>query len=265
MQMEEKDALSITLIQSNLFWEDKRGNLNQFANRISGITEPTDIIVLPEMFSTGFTMNAEKLCEPMNGITVTWMKEVAQFKQAAVCGSLIIRDGDSINNRFVWVEPNGKISYYDKAHLFRMGEENKHYNAGTNRIVIEYKGWRIAPFVCYDLRFPVWLKRTPNFDYDLLIIVASWPEKRIHHWQVLAQARAIENQSYVAALNRVGEDGNQIAYNGQSALYNPQGKLLNTITHEEFESTFTMQLPELKTYRKAFPIWLDDDTFEIKK
>jgi omega-amidase len=265
MQTDEKDNLSVTLIQSNLFWEDKRGNLNQFANRISGITENTDIIVLPEMFSTGFTMNAEKLSEPMDGITVTWMKEVAHFKQAAVCGSVIIKEGNSTYNRFIWVEPSGKISYYDKAHLFRMGEENKHYTAGKDRIIIDYKGWKIAPFVCYDLRFPVWLKRSNDFDFDLMIIVASWPEKRVQHWQILSQARAIENQSYLIALNRVGEDGNQIVYNGQSALYNPQGKLINTLTNEEFETTFSIQLPELKTYRKAFPIWLDDDNFEIKK
>ncbi|MES2725670.1 MAG: amidohydrolase [Bacteroidota bacterium] len=265
MQNEETDKLSITLIQSNLFWENKRGNLNQFANRISNLTTKTDIIVLPEMFSTSFTMNAEKLSEPMDGITVTWMKEVANFTGAAVCGSVIIKEGTAVYNRFIWIEPGGYITFYDKAHLFRMGEENKHYDAGKTRTIINYKGWKIAPFVCYDLRFPVWLKRTTSFDYDLMIVVASWPEKRSAHWQVLSQARAIENQCYVAALNRVGEDGNQVTFDGKSALYNPQGKIINQLTSDEFEETYTIHLPELKTYRKAFPVWLDDDDFEIKK
>lgn len=257
------DSLRITLIQSNLFWEDKRTNIQQFTNRIFDIAEPTDLIVLPEMFSTGFTMNSQKLAEPMDGFTVNWMKEVALVKNSAICGSLIIIENNQYFNRFLFVEPNGNVQQYDKAHLFRMGEENKHFTSGNNRICIEYKGWKIAPFICYDLRFPIWLKRTEKFDYDLILVVASWPEKRITHWQVLNQARAIENQCYIAGINRVGEDGNQVNYNGQSTLYNPQGKLLNELTHEEYETTFTIHLPELKTYRKAFPVWLDDDNFEI--
>lgn len=257
------DSLKVTLIQSNLFWEDKITNIKQFTNRIFDLNESTDLYILPEMFSTAFTMNSEKLAETMDGFTVTWMKEVAMVKNAAVCGSVIITENNKTYNRFLFVEPNGNVQFYNKAHLFRMGEENKHYSAGNERIIIEYKGWKIAPFICYDLRFPVWLKRTEKFDYDLMILVASWPEKRVTHWQVLTQARAIENQCYVAAVNRVGEDGNQTNYNGQSALYNPQGKLLNELTHEEFETTFTIQLPELRTYRKAFPVCLDDDKFEI--
>lgn len=263
--MEAEDNLKISLIQSNLFWEDKRTNLTQFTNRLADLAHQTDIIILPEMFATGFTMNSSKLAENMDGITITWMKEIAFYTNAAVCGTAIISENNNFYNRFVFIEPNGKIQFYNKAHLFRMGDENKNFTAGNERIVIEYKGWKIAPFVCYDLRFPVWLKRTPNFDYDLIINVASWPEKRILHWQVLNQARAIENQCYVAAVNRVGEDGNQHIYNGQSVLYNPQGKLLNQLTHEEYESTFTIQLPELKTYRKAFPVWMDDDNFSLKK
>ncbi len=261
--MTTSDSLKITLIQSNLFWEDKITNIKQFTNRIFDITEQTDLFVLPEMFSTGYTMNSEKLAETMDGFTVTWMKEVAMVKNAAICGSLIITENNEIFNRFLFVEPNGNVQFYNKAHLFRMAEENKYYTAGNNRIIIEYKGWKIAPFVCYDLRFPVWLKRCENFEYDLMILVASWPEKRVTHWQVLTQARAIENQCYVVAVNRVGEDGKQINYNGQSALFNPQGKILNELTHEEFETTFTIYLPELKTYRKAFPVNLDDDNFEI--
>lgn len=261
--MNTADLLKITMVQSNLFWEDKRTNLQQFSRRIFDISEPTDIIVLPEMFSTGFTMNSAKLAETMDGFTVNWMKEMALVKGAAICGSLIIFENNKYYNRFLFVEPNGNIQFYDKAHLFRMAEENKYYFSGSSRLSIDYKGWRIAPFICYDLRFPIWLKRTEKFDYDLLLIVASWPQKRIAHWQALTQARAIENQCYLVAVNRVGEDANQISYNGQSALYNPQGKLLNELTNEEFETTFTIQLPELKTYRKAFPVWLDDDNFEI--
>lgn len=257
------DSLKITLIQSNLFWEDKITNIKQFTNRIFDLTEQSDLYILPEMFSTAFTMNSQKLAETMDGFTVTWMKEVALVKNAAICGSVIISENNENYNRFIFVGPNGNVQFYNKAHLFRMGEENKHYYAGKERIIIDYKGWKIAPFVCYDLRFPVWLKRTEIFDYDLMILVASWPEKRISHWQVLTQARAIENQCYLAAVNRVGEDGNQTNYNGQSVLYSPQGKLINELTHEEFETTFTIQLPELKTYRKAFPVYLDDDKFEI--
>jgi predicted amidohydrolase len=261
----EQNSLRVTIVQSNLFWEDKVNNIKQFTNKIFEVElGSTDLVVLPEMFATGFTMNSKRMAEKMDGFVVNWMKEIAQVRNIAICGSMIIEENNQFFNRFLFVEASGKVSFYDKSHLFRMANENKHFEKGKNTILIDYKGWKIAPFVCYDIRFPVWLKRTPNFDYDLMLVVANWPEKRILHWQVLNQARAIENQCYVAAVNRVGEDGNELVYNGQSCIYNPQGKLLNEPNNEVFEETIELHLPELKTYRKAFPVSLDDDLFEIK-
>ena len=261
--MTTTDLLKITLIQSNLFWEDKITNIKQFTNRIFDLTDETDLYILPEMFSTGFSMNSEKLAETMDGFTVTWMKEVAMVKNTAICGSVIITENNEIFNRFLFVEPNGNVQFYNKAHLFRMAEENKYYSAGNERIIIDYKGWKIAPFVCYDLRFPVWLKRTENYDYDLMILVASWPEKRVTHWQVLTQARAIENQCYVVGVNRVGDDGNGLHYSGNSMVIGPLGEVIYEKSDLEEIHSSTLERAYLDEVRKNFPFWMDGDNFLI--
>jgi omega-amidase len=261
--MEITQDLKIALVQQDLVWENKIENLQKFDQLISKIKEPIDLVLLPEMFSTGFTMRADMFAETMDGNSVSLMKKWANEKHVAVAGSLIIKEGDKYYNRFVWVEPNGKFQTYDKAHLFRMGEEQLHFSKGLNRIIINYKGWKIAPFICYDLRFPVWIRKTKNFDYDLLLFSANWPERRKLHWNLLLQARAIENQSYVAAVNRIGIDGNGLNHSGDSQVINPLGEI---IYKQEFEASFDIiQLSKevLLKYRETFPVGLDADNFEL--
>src|SRR5215469_13860177 len=198
-------TLTITGIQTNLHWEDKKANLQMFEEKISSISQPTEIVVLPEMFSTGFSMKPEKLAETMDGETVQWMKRVSAEKKIILTGSLIIEDNKKYFNRLIWMLPNGQVGYYDKRHLFAYGEEDQHFTAGNKRLIASVKGWKINLLVCYDLRFPIWARQTPapagedgtSAEYDLLIYVANWPERRNHAWKTLLQARAIENQCYV--------------------------------------------------------------------
>jgi len=254
-------SLNITLIQSNLYWEKKQKNIDAFSRHIESIEQKTDIIMLPEMFATGFTMNATQCFETMDGNIVKWMLDMAGKKNAAVCGSLIIKENNKFYNRFIWAEANGNMQHYDKAHLFRMGDEQQYYSSGSSRIMIEYCGWRIAPFVCYDLRFPVWLKRSEEYDYDLMLIVANWPERRNMHWKVLSQARAIENQCFLVALNRVGYDGNGIYHSGDSSVYSPMGELMLNQSHDEVVKTITIDKQAVTDYRKIFPVHADNDKF----
>ena len=265
--------LKVTIIQSGLYWEDVRQNLNMFAGKIRSINESTDIIVLPEMFNTGFSMNSEKLAETMQGKTVAWMKEIAKKSNAVVVGSLIIRDVilsgvERYYNRLVWMQPNGDFYTYDKRHLFRMANEHEHFSSGHYRIIINYKGWRICPLICYDLRFPVWSRNTSNNEtpaYDCLIYIANWPEPRKLHWSKLLEARAIENQCYVVGVNRVGEDQNNFSYTGNSAIINHMGEAIG-ITPENTEAikTVELSLSELNAWREKFPVSLDGDEFEVK-
>ena len=197
--------INVTLIQSDIIWEDKVSNLKNYQNKISQI-ESTDLIVLPEMFTTGFSMNPKDISETMSGETIQWMKSNASKMNSAICGSIIIEEDDKYFNRFIWVNPDGSICQYDKKHLFSFAGEDKNYTAGNEKIIIEYKGWKICPLVCYDLRFPVWSRNSE--DYDLLIYVANWPTKRKLAWKSLLVARAIENQCYVIGVNRVGKDEN---------------------------------------------------------
>lgn len=257
------NSLSVTLFQQNLFWENIEANISKFTALINSMEVQTDILVLPEMFSTGFSMLPEKFSQTMDGTVIATMKTWAQKCNAAVCGSLMIAEKGKYINRFVWVEPDGKLIYYDKGHLFRMGEEQLHYSKGNSRIIIEYKGWKIAPFICYDLRFPVWLRRTASFDYDLLLLVANWPEKRNLHWKILCQARAIENQSYLVAVNRVGIDGNGINHSGDSRVINHAGEIIFTESHHETVKTVSLDLEALAQYRINFPVEMDADRFEI--
>jgi omega-amidase len=256
--------LKLTLIQSSLQWENKSANLQMFAEKITSITEDTDLIILPEMFSTGFSMQAEKLAEDMTGETVQWMKEKAAQKRCVITGSFICKENGSFFNRLVWMRPDGTCSTYDKRHLFSMGGEDKHYSAGTKKIIEEIKSWKICPLVCYDLRFPVWSMRTVNADYDLLIYAANWPERRSHPWKTLLLARAIENQCYVAGLNRVGNDAADIYHSGDSAVISAKGEVLTAISNGE-EGIITLELnkEELLEFRRSFPVINDTDKFEI--
>lgn len=252
--------LKITLIQTSLVWEDKKANLSLFDQWLSRVEQPTDLIVLPEMFSTGFSMRTQ-FADTMQGETISWMQAHAHRLDTPLCGSLMMQDGERFVNRFVWVFPDGNIKTYDKRHLFRMGNEHHHFEPGDNRIIIEYKGWKLFPVVCYDLRFPVWLRRTAEFDYDAMLIVANWPERREHHWRTLLQARAIENQSYVLAVNRVGLDGNGVNHSGYSGVVSPKGEWLLELKNNEHLQTVDMSKAELIDWRTAFPAHNDADAF----
>ena len=257
--------LKITIIQYDLHWENKEKNLKMFSQKIGAISDPTDLIVLPEMFTTGFSMNPNKFAEPMNGETVNWMKEKAQEKECVITGSFICIENGKCFNRLVWMNADGTYSTYDKRHLFRMANEDSHYTAGQKKIIVELKGWKICPLICYDLRFPVWSRNRFSADYDLLIYVANWPEIRSYPWKTLLLARAIENQSYVAGLNRVGKDGNDIYHSGDSAVINAKGEIISKIkAHEESCEAITLNYSELAEFRKNFPAMLDADDFEIK-
>jgi predicted amidohydrolase len=256
--------LIITLIQADLAWEDPATNLANFSKKIAAISDATDLIILPEMFSTGFSMRPEKLAEPMNGETVAWMKEMARKKKCVIAGSFICSENEKYFNRLVWMRSDGTYSVYDKKHLFSMGDENNHYSSGSKKIIEEIKGWKICPLICYDLRFPVWSRNKDK--YDLLIYVANWPERRAHPWKTLLLARAIENQCYVVGVNRIGEDGNKIVHSGDSAVINYKGEIIsNILPDKEVIQTVSLNYAELEEFRKVFPVWKDADDFELKK
>ncbi|MBI3501295.1 MAG: amidohydrolase [Bacteroidetes bacterium] len=266
--------LKITIIQSNLHWENIEANLKMFSEKISSIKEETDLVVLPEMFSTGFTMNNKFLAEKMNGKTLNWMKQMAKEKNCVVTGSVIIEEKKKYYNRLIWMPPSGKYKTYDKRHLFRYAGEEKYYSAGKKKLIVELNGWKICPMVCYDLRFPVWIrnkiKKDPSTslgmtaEYDLLLFVANWPERRNHPWKTLLMARAMENQSYVIGINRVGNDGNNIYHSGDSAVINFKGEIISkTPAHEESIETITISKKDLDDWRKNFPAWMDADKFKL--
>ncbi|MGQ0740262.1 MAG: amidohydrolase [Bacteroidota bacterium] len=259
-------SLTLTIIQTNLHWEDKTANLQMLEQKISGIKEKTELVVLPEMFSTGFSMRPELLAETMEGDTVLWMKRIAAEKKIILAGSVIIEDAGHYYNRLIWMLPNGQFGVYDKRHRFAYAEEDKHYTAGTKRFITSVKGWKIQPLVCYDLRFPVWTRQQPQSggaEYDVLIYVANWPEKRIHTWKTLLQARAIENQCYAVGVNRTGGDGNNFHYSGESMVIDPMGEVLYTKKDEEDIFTITLDKSHLDTVREKFPFWKDGDRFMI--
>jgi len=250
--------LTVTLIQTDLAWEDIDANLTMLTAKIESIAAPTDLIVLPEMFSTGFSMNAPRLAEPMGGKAVTWMRRMAAAGGATVTGSLMIEERGRYYNRLVWARPDGAIEQYDKKHLFRYAGEEQVFTAGSQHKTWTIKGWRIRPFICYDLRFPVWT-RNLNPAYDLALFVANWPARRAFHWQTLLRARAIENQAYVIGVNRVGTDGKGLAYDGRSAVIAPAGEVLFEEFQNERVYPLTLDRGLLESYREAFPVWMDAD------
>lgn len=261
-------SITFSLIQTALHWEDKAANLKMLEEKIANINQPTHVIVLPEMFSTGFSMNANVLAETMQGPTVQWMKKIAAAEKIIVTGSVIIEEAGHYYNRAIWMQPNGQMGCYNKRHLFAYAAEDLHYTAGRQRFVASVNGCKVALFVCYDLRFPVWSRQQfdaeQNFEYDIAIYVANWPQRRSVAWKTLLQARAIENQCYVIGVNRVGNDGNNIYYNGDSMVVDPLGENLYQKTDVEDVFTFTLQKETLEEVRKKFPFWRDADAFHIE-
>lgn len=259
--------LSVTLIQSDLQWENTAANLESLDRQIDALAEDTELIVLPEMFSTGFSMRAVALAGTMEGEAIGWMKRKARQKRAALTGSLIISEQGRYFNRLLWVLPNGRTAFYDKRHLFSYGDEHHHYSAGDKRLIAGLKGWKIALAICYDLRFPVWLRQSndPASRYDLLVCVANWPESRATAWNTLLRARAIENQCYVAGVNRIGTDGHGTTYAGDSCLINPLGEVL-TINHGgQAALTERLSRTHLEQIRRQFPFLADADRYVLKK
>jgi len=255
--------LKIAAIQSKLSWENVDDNLATFGNRISLIDGHPHLILLPEMFNTGFSMNSAALAEKMGGKTMSWMAEQADQANAVVTGSVIIEDAGKFYNRLLWVLPDGTVQYYNKRHLFRMAHEHEFFDQGSERLIVNYKGWKICPLVCYDLRFPVWSRNDVSF--DCLIYVASWPAARIDAWSTLLKARAIENQCYSIGVNRVGKDEANRDYCGGSAVHDPKGSLLSSFEMGKEEvQMITLDLDQLNDFRQKFPVDLDRDQFELK-
>jgi omega-amidase len=271
------ESLNITVIQSNLHWEDKRANLKMFEEKIGSVKDRMEVVVLPEMFSTGFSMDPGKLAETMDGPTVEWMKKMTSAHKIILTGSLIIEDSGNYFNRLIWMLPNGEYGYYDKRHLFGYAGEDEQYTPGNKRLIASVKGWKLNLQVCYDLRFPLWARQSLPMnplpgaaqqeytqpEYDLLVYVANWPERRSHAWKTLLQARAIENQCYVVGVNRTGYDGHNIYYSGDSMIVNAMGEIINTTAHKEDIFTYTLPLEHLTETRAKLPFLKDADPFII--
>jgi len=257
-----KEELSICLLQCDLHWEDTSRNRTQIETYLKGV-QNADIILLPEMFSTGFSVSATHLAETMEGETVEWMKSIAQKKAAVLCGSLMIKEAGNIYNRLLWVEPGGTIQQYDKRHLFSLIDEDKYFTAGTERLIVEYKGWKICPLICYDLRFPVFSRN--NVSYDLCFYLANWPNKRITAWDTLLKARAIENQAYIIGVNRVGLDGYNAEYSGHSQVLDANGDLIAIAPENEIGLVeCSLSKEHLQAYRDRLPFLEDQDKFDLK-
>lgn len=261
--------LKITLIQSDIHWEDIDANLAAFEEKIWQVGQNTDVIVLPEMFTTGFTMSASKYAEHMNMRTFKWMRQMADQTGALILGSYIVTVHDRYYNRLLWMEPGGNHKTYDKRHLFRMAAEHKTYAAGESLLIGTWKGWRICPLICYDLRFPVWSRNrfdgaAKRLNYDLMVYVANWPTVRIDAWDALLKARAIENISYVVGVNRVGMDGSGVDHNGHSSIFGPKGDLIFLSEGIETVKTLELSANSLNAFRDRFPAFLDADEFSIE-
>lgn len=269
--------MRVTIIQTQLHWEDREKNLSHFDGLINSIDGSTDLIVLPEMFTTGFSMEPKKVAEPANGSTLKWLQQKAKEKNAVLCGSMAVKDRENYFNRLFWVEPSGEFKTYNKRHLFSMGNEHEHYKAGAKKLFTKIADWKFCPLICYDLRFPVWSrnkfsskskiqdsKEDGNWDYDVLIYVANWPEVRVNAWKQLLIARAIENQCYVIGVNRIGKDGNGIEHSGDSLIINPKGEILSKAnTNTESIETIALDKKYLDDFRKTFPVGRDSDNFSL--
>lgn len=263
LTFENMQDLKLTTVQTPLDWQDIKGNLKRFDSLLKRINSPTDLVILPEMFSTGFSMEPKKWAEKETGVAVNWMKENAAQLNAVITGSLIIEDDGNYFNRLFWMRPDGTYQTYDKRHLFSLANEQDHYTAGKERLITTLKGWRICPLICFDLRFPVWSRN--NHAYDLAIYVANWPARRSFAWSSLLVARAIENQACVVGLNRVGEDGNGVDHSGDSVVLNSLGeKVSSTRPFETSVETISISAEHLLETREKFQFLNDQDNFEIK-
>jgi len=259
--------LNVSFIQSSIHWHDPGANLAMFEEKILQITDPVDLVILPEMFNTGFSMDVIHMAEPMNGPSFQWQKRIAAQKKCVVAGTMIIKDQGDYFNRLVWMNPDGSFSHYDKRHLFRMAGENNHFLSGDKRLIVELKGWRICPITCYDLRFPVWSRNTigsdSELDYDLLLYLANWPASRVNVWDTLLKARAIENLSYVIGVNRAGTDGIGTSYNGHSNMIDFKGNAEYPWETDEKTRIVTLKIQALKEFLRKFPAHHDSDSFDI--
>ncbi|TCV93295.1 putative amidohydrolase [Luteibacter rhizovicinus] len=261
-------TLTVSLVQGATRWHDPRANREYYGQLVRGALS-SDLFVLPETFLSGFTNDTLANAETMDGEGVVWMRSLAAEVGATLTGSLVIREGETVYNRLIWASPDGSLSYYDKRHLFRMAGEHTRYGGGNDRLVVELKGWRILPQVCYDLRFPVWLRNgrreeaEGGMDYDLAIFVANWPAPRRQPWRTLLRARAIENLAYVVGVNRVGTDGNELPYAGDSVIVDPVGEPLIELGPQEQVVTVTLDPAPLHAHRERFPAWMDADRFTI--
>lgn len=254
--------LTISIVQTELSWENSERNIAHFEILLNQVPATTDLVVLPEMFNTGFTMNAQPVAQPVHGPACQWLVEQSKKHNYAITGSIVTEENGKYYNRLHWVTPDGKVQTYDKRHLFRMANEHHHYTAGNTRLITQLKGWKICPLVCYDLRFPVWIRNRK--EYDCLVFIANWPEARSNAWSTLLQARAIENQVYAVGVNRIGTDGNNIPYSGDSAVIDPKGTpISNTKPNQESVETVTLNWNDLESFRKKFPVMEDADDFTI--
>ncbi|MBI9038833.1 MAG: amidohydrolase [Bacteroidales bacterium] len=259
--------IKITILQTTLEWEDVDKNLSSFDNLFSQIDDKPDLIVLPEEFNTAFSVKPERFYEKLDGKTMIWMAKNASLMNCVITGSLIIKENNEYFNTLIWMRPDGSYESYHKRHLFRMGKEHLKFSEGRSRLIVELKDWKICPLICYDLRFPVWAKNTfknEKYEYDVLIYIANWPEIRSHSWKTLLLARAIENQAFVVGVNRIGEDGNNISYSGDSAVINPKGEIISNIqpNREAFE-TINLSYSILTSIRSKFNAGFDWDNFKI--
>ena len=253
--------MKTALIQTDIIWENPAENRSVLEAKINSITNDIDLLILPEMFTSGFTMNPSSVAETMQGTTIFWLKNIAKAKNCAITGSLIITENKNFYNRMVFVFPDGEIQYYDKKHLFTLAGEDKVYTSGTEKVLVNYNNWKICLQVCYDLRFPVWSRNTQH--YDLLINLANWPSGREEVRQILAKARAIENQSYTIAVNPIGNDGNNLTYSGNSMLIDARGKVINNMGEGEGVMIANLSYPKLHNFRNKFDTLKDADRFTL--
>lgn len=255
--------MKITLVQADIAWENKELNFSKYESLLNSLAGKTDLLILPEMFSTGFSMNCEQMSENMNGQTMQWIRKITSGSGFAMIGSFIATENGKYYNRLVFMKPNGNYCSYDKGHLFRMEKENKYYTKGNQPVIYTFKDWKFSLQICYDLRFPVW-SRNVNMGYDVLVYIANWPQVRRNVWNTLLPARAIENQSYVVGVNRIGKDGNNIDYCGDSMIVDPKGKIIaQTKMYAEELITHEISLDDLHLFREKFPVWEDADRFKL--
>ncbi len=253
--------LNIALVEADIHWEDVSANLKAVQVQLASLKKEVDAVVFPEMYLSGFTMNPERCFVLMDGIEINQLKDWSKEFDVAIAGSIVLKENDSYYNRFLWINPNGEVYQYDKKHLFTFAQEDESYKAGTQQLVVSYKGWEIACFVCYDLRFPVWC-RNEKTRYDVAIFVANWPAVRITAWDTLLKARSLENQSYVIGVNRVGEDGNKVKYDGESVIYDSFGESVKYVEEESVAAYYELSKHNLLEHRSNFPVLKDADSFK---